>query len=111
MSSREAAPKIRVKFWFEDSRGRPFFGEGTARLLMAIEKCKSISLACREIEMSYRYALHRINIAEERSGKKLVDRYRGGRAKGGAHLTDEGRLFLSRYSEAKHALEELAAAV
>ena len=111
MSSRGAAPKIRVKFWLEDPRGRPFFGAGTARLLTAIEKSKSISLACREIEMSYRYALHRIKIAEERSGKKLVDRYRGGRTKGGAHLTDEGRLLLRRYSDAKQALEGLATTI
>ena len=111
MSSRQAAPRIRVKFWFEDPRGRAFFGEGTARLLTAIEKCKSISLACKEIGMSYRYALHRIVIAEERSGEKLVDRYRGGRTKGGARLTEDGRLFLGRYVDAKRVLEELATSI
>jgi lysophospholipase L1-like esterase len=47
--------------------------------------------------MSYRYALHRISIAEERSGKKLVDRFRGGKGKGGAHLTQQGRLLLDKY--------------
>jgi molybdate transport repressor ModE-like protein len=58
--------------------------------------------------MSYRYALHKISIAEERSGRRLVDRFRGGRTKGGAQLTQQGRLFLERYVDVERMLRELA---
>jgi molybdate transport system regulatory protein len=111
MSRRRVASNVRVKFWFEDGEGRAFFGRGIADLLRAIDKYKSIALACRRIGMSYRYALHRISIAEERSGRKLVDRFRGGRAKGGAHLTQQGRLLLERYLEAERVLDKLAESI
>jgi len=108
VSRRPIPSKVKVKFWFEDEKGRAFFGEGMARLLQAIERYKSISVACKRIRMSYRYALHRISIAEEGSGRRLVDRFRGGRTTGGARLTEQGRLFLQRYVQAKRILEELA---
>jgi molybdate transport system regulatory protein len=105
MSGSELAANLRVRLWFENSKGEPFFGEGIATLLEAIEERKSISLACREIGMSYRYALHRISVAEERSGVALVRRFRGGAPKGGAELTDECRFLLKRYSDAKRLLQ------
>ena len=108
MSRRAVASKVRVKFWFEDTRGRAIFGRGMADLLGAIDKYKSIALACQRIGMSYRYALHRISIAEERSGRRLVDRFRGGKGKGGAQLTEQGRLFLKKYLDAERTLRELA---
>ncbi len=111
MSRRSVSSNVRVKFWFEDTDGRAFFGRGIADLLRAIDKYKSIALACERIGMSYRYALHRISIAEERSGRKLVDRFRGGRSKGGAQLTQQGRLLLERYLDAERILDELAKSI
>lgn len=111
MSRRPVASNVRVKFWFEDAEGRAFFGRGIADLLRAIDKHGSIALACKRIGMSYRYALHRISIAEERSGRKLVDRCRGGRSKGGAHLTQQGRILLKRYLHADRILDELAKSI
>jgi len=108
MSRRSVASNVRVKFWFENGQGKSFFGKGTADLFQAIEKYKSIALACKRIGMSYRYALHKISIAEERSGRRLVDRFRGGRTKGGAQLTQQGRLFLERYVDVERMLRELA---
>jgi len=108
MSPRPIISTAKVKFWFEDRKGRAFFGEGAAKLFEAIDRHKSISVASERIGMSYRYALHRISIAEERSGRKLVERFRGGGAKGGAHLTEQGRLFLQRYMHAKRLLEQVA---
>jgi len=111
MGPRAVASKVRVKFWFEDAEGRAFFGRGTVDLLRGIDKYKSIALASVRIGMSYRYALHRISIAEERSGRKLVDRFRGGRAKGGAQLTQQGRVLLERYLEAERMLDKLAESI
>ncbi|MDR1992765.1 MAG: LysR family transcriptional regulator [Nitrososphaerota archaeon] len=58
------------------------FGDGLARLLEKIVECHSVLEAAKQLGMSYRYALHRITLAESRLGKALVIRTRGG-AKGG----------------------------
>jgi molybdate transport system regulatory protein len=105
MSESEVGTNLRVRLWFENSKGEPFFGEGIATLLQAIEKSKSISLACKQIGMSYRYALHRISVAEKRSGMRLVLRFRGGAPKGGAELTAECHFLLQRYCDAKRLLQ------
>jgi molybdate transport system regulatory protein len=108
MSEWSLAANLKVRLWFENSRDEAFFGEGIANLLEAIERQKSISVACKDIGMSYRYALHRISIAEKRSGMPLVRRFRGGAPKGGAELTDQGRFLLEKYFEAKRLVEEFA---
>jgi len=102
---------MRIRLWFENSKGEAFFGEGIASLLQAIQRNKSIALACKEIGMSYRYALHRIAMAEERSGMKLVQTFRGGTPRGGAELTDQCRILLQRYSEAKRLTQDFAKSV
>jgi molybdate transport system regulatory protein len=99
---------LQVKVWFVDRKGRAFFGEGIARLLEAIETYKSISLASKQIGMSYRYALHRISTAEERCGIDLVERFRGGGAKGGSRLTEQARNLLRKYNTAREMLRDLA---
>ena len=58
--------------------------------------------------MSYRYALHRIAMAEKRSGMILVRRFRGGGSRGGAELTEACRILLQRYSEVKRLLQDFA---
>lgn len=100
------AANLRIRLWFENSKGEAFFGEGIAGLLQAIEKRKSISRACKEIGMSYRYALHRFEIAEKRSGMTLVRRFRGGGGKGGRTHTGVP-LFASEILESKAPLAEL----
>ena len=56
--------------------------------------------------MSYRYALHRITLAEERLGQLLVTRVRGG-AKGGgsSEITDFGKELVVRYRKAQARLD------
>ena len=102
------ASHIQLRLWFENAKGEAFFGEGIADLLQAIDRRKSIALACKDIGMSYRYALHRLSIAEKRSGTRLVARFRGGASKGGAELTENCRFLLQRYLEAKRLLQDFA---
>jgi molybdate transport system regulatory protein len=70
------------KLWIVNKKNQAVFGDGLARLLEAIDKHHSILEAAKELGMSYRYALHRITLAEERLQEPLVLRVRGG-AKGG----------------------------
>ena len=82
------------------------FGDGLAELLEEIDKFHSISEAAQHLTMSYRYALHRITLAETRLGQLLVIRVRGG-AKGGgsSEVTDLGKDLVLRYRKAKALLD------
>jgi molybdate transport repressor ModE-like protein len=92
----------------ENSKGQAVMEEGVASLLRAIERRKCISLARKDIGISYRCALHRIRMAEKRSGTKLVRRFRGGGEKGGSELTEHCRLLVQRYFDAKRLLQRTA---
>ncbi len=82
------------------------FGNGLAELLEEIDNHHSILEAANHLEMSYRYALHRLTLAEERLGEPLVTRVRGG-AKGGgsSKVTDFGRDLVKRYRDAQAELD------
>jgi molybdate transport repressor ModE-like protein len=58
--------------------------------------------------MSYRYALHRITLAEKRLGQPLVIRVHGG-AKGGgsSEVTDFGRDLVKRYRNTQAELHQI----
>jgi len=68
-----------------NEKGESVFGDGIAELIENIDKYHSILEAAKNLNMSYRYALHRITLAEERLGETLITRLRGG-AKGGISL-------------------------
>ena len=89
-----------------NEKGESVFGDGLAELLETIEKYHSLLEASKHLEMSYRYALHRITLAEERLGQLLVTRVRGG-AKGGgsSEITDLGKDLVVRYRKAQSRLE------
>jgi molybdate transport system regulatory protein len=84
------------------------FGDGLADLLEAIDKYHSMLKASEDLNMSYRYALHRITLAEKRLGKSLVTRVHGG-AKGGgsSEVTEFGVNLLKRYRNAQKVLGNL----
>lgn len=81
------------------------FGNGLADLIEAIDKHRSMLKASEDLGMSYRYALHRITLAEKRLDRSLVTRVHGG-AKGGgsSEVTDFGLDLVKRYRNAQSAL-------
>jgi molybdate transport system regulatory protein len=84
------------------------FGNGLAELLEEIDKRHSILEAAQHLEMSYRYALHRITLAEERLGQLLVTRVRGGaRGGGSSEVTDLGKGLVVRYRNAQVKLDSV----
>ena len=89
-----------------NEKGESVFGDGLAELLESIDKYHSLLGAAQHLEMSYRYALHRITLAEERLGQLLVTRVRGG-AKGGgsSEVTDFGKDLVVRYRKAQARLD------
>jgi len=84
------------------------FGDGIADLLEAIDRRHSLLMATKDLGMSYRYALHRISLAEKRLGQSLVTRVHGG-AKGGgsSEVTDFGRDLAKRYRNTQAELNRI----
>ena len=94
-----------IKLWMVNEKGESVFGDGLAELLEEIDKCHSMLEAAQNLEMSYRYALHRITLAEKRLEELLVNRTRGG-AKGGgsSEVTPYGKTLIARYRKAQKEL-------
>jgi molybdate transport system regulatory protein len=91
-----------TKLWMVNEKGESVFGNGLAELIEEIDSHHSILEAANHLEMSYRYALHRITLAEERLGEMLVIRIRGGaRGGGSSQVTDFGRDLIKRYRNAQ----------
>ena len=81
------------------------FGDGLAELIEEVDKCHSLLATAKTLRMSYRYALHRITLAEERLGQPLVTRVHGGPKGGGSsEVTVFGRTLAKRYRDAQRAL-------
>lgn len=97
----------KVKIWFVNGDDEAIIGGGLARLLEAIEKYGSIAKASSNLNMSYRYALHRISLAEKRLGFKLVKTNRGGVSGGSSELTTEGKNLLTKYEEIEKKIDTL----
>jgi len=89
-----------------NEKGESVFGDGIAELIENIDKYHSILEAAKNLNMSYRYALHRITLAEERLGETLITRLRGGaRGGGSSEVTPYGRDLAMRYRKAQAELK------
>jgi molybdate transport system regulatory protein len=94
--------------WMVNERDEAVFGDGLAELLEEIDKRHSILETAKHLGMSYRYALHRLTLAEERLGESLVTRVRGGaRGGGSSEVTDFGRDLVKRYRKAQAKLRRM----
>jgi molybdate transport system regulatory protein len=97
----------KFKLWMVNEKNEAVFGDGLGRLLEQIIKHHSVLEAAKELGMSYRYALHRITLAEERLGQSLVTRTRGG-AKGGgsSEVTAYGKDLVAQFRKKQAALDK-----
>lgn len=75
------------------SHGR--LGPGKLQLLQKIDELGSISAAGRAMKMSYRQAWALIDQLNHAFKEPVVHSQTGGKAGGGAHLTDFGKLLLT----------------
>ena len=97
-----------IKLWMVNEKGEAVFGNGLAELIEEIDRHHSLLEAANQLKMSYRYALHRITLAEERLGEPLVTRVRGGaRGGGSSQVTNFGRDLVKRYRNAQAELSRV----
>ena len=96
--------KLSYKVWIEDN-GRPVLGKGGAEILEQIGKEKSISMAAKQLGMSYRYVWNYLDRIERVIGEPIVERHRGGKSGGGSTtLNKTGRDLLAEYTRLKEKL-------
>jgi len=94
-------PQIRILF-----RKAIAMGPGKADLLRAIDQTGSISAAARQMEMSYRRAWLLVDTMNQAFKWPVVVTLTGGKAGGGAAVTEFGKEVLQRYSD----MEKIATA-
>ena len=87
-------PQIRIMF-----RKAIAMGPGKADLLRAIDETGSISAAARQMEMSYRRAWLLVDTMNQAFKSPVVVTLTGGKAGGGAAVTEFGKVVLQRYSD------------
>ncbi len=100
-TKQDLRPQIRIMF-----RKAIAMGPGKADLLRAIDETGSISAAARQMEMSYRRAWLLVDTMNQAFKSPVVVTLTGGKAGGGAAVTEFGREVLQRYSD----MEEKASA-
>ena len=87
-------------------RGVTVLGEREARLLVAVDRVRSIKDAASEAGLSYRTAWSVIQQMEAALGRPIVVSRAGGPGGGGTTLTDECRKLLELYHDLQRRLEE-----
>ena len=92
-SKQDLRPQIRIMF-----RKAIAMGPGKADLLRAIDETGSISGAARQMEMSYRRAWLLVDTMNQAFKSPVVVTLTGGKAGGGAAVTEFGKEVLQRYS-------------
>ena len=86
--------KLTLRIEFGPERA---IGPGKVRLLELIEKHRSIAAAGRAMDMSYRRAWLLVDNLNHCFKNAVVEAKHGGRAGGGAALTDFGRSLVAHY--------------
>ena len=87
----------RTKIWIEDENGEVVFGIGRVRMLEAIQKTGSLHAAAKELKMGYKGLWSRISATEERLGKKLLTKQKGGSRGGGSRLTPLAEALVDKF--------------
>ena len=89
--------KIKSKIWLEIDNGL-VFGSGRLAIFKAIEDTGSMNQAAEKLGMSYRRLWGFVTAVENRLGKRLIIRRKGGKNGGGAVLTEEAQAFVLKFS-------------
>ncbi|THB73481.1 MAG: LysR family transcriptional regulator [Desulfobacteraceae bacterium] len=99
---------LRTKTWIVDENKDTLFGAGQLKILETIERTGSISAAAKEMKMGYRSMWGRIRKVEQRTGKSLLIRHKGGSDGGRSELTEDAKLMVSRFKALQQRIDDAA---
>jgi len=92
------------RLWLEDSKRTVVLDQTDAALLRHIAETGSLTQAAKRVGMSYRNAWDRVEKMEAKFGYTLVERKIGGKAGGGATITEESRRLLKEFRKTRKLL-------
>lgn len=106
---------IHTKIWIEDDQGQTVFGAGQLKILETIDNEGSISAAAKKMKMGYRSMWGKLKKMEQRLGKQVLIRKKGGISGGASVLTSEAKILVEKFRrlqqkinlDAKNALDEI----
>jgi molybdate transport system regulatory protein len=101
-SKRVLKPAFRLLL--EDSKRGIVLDQTDAELLRRISETGSLTQAAKIVDLSYRSAWDRMEKMEAKFGHTLVERKTGGKAGGGATLTEDGRRLLKEFRKTRKLL-------
>ena len=107
MSAPTVPTNLRIRILFGD---RAMLGPGKIDLLDHIRETGSIAAAGRAMNMSYKRAWMLVEEMNAAFRQPLVASARGGKAGGGAHLTETGQAVLSLYRHMEETVARAGAA-
>ncbi|MDG3039965.1 winged helix-turn-helix domain-containing protein [Roseicyclus marinus] len=107
MSASSAPANLRIRILFGD---RAMLGPGKIDLLNHIRETGSIAAAGRAMNMSYKRAWMLVEEMNAAFREPLVASARGGKAGGGAHLTETGQAVLTLYRHMEDTVAKAGAA-
>ncbi|MCP3898232.1 MAG: LysR family transcriptional regulator [Desulfobacteraceae bacterium] len=99
---------IHTKIWIEDKQGNTVFGAGQLKILEVIDSEGSISAAAKAMNMGYRSMWGRLKKIEERTGKPVLIRKKGGAAGGNSVLTPEAKVMVEKFKKLKQKIDHNA---
>ena len=100
--------KLRLTVSFQTDGGERFFGEGPYRLLLGVQKTRSLRAAAQQMGMAYTKAFRIIKNAEAHLGFPLLERSVGGKGGGGSTLTPKATELLRRYGAYRLSCDQMA---
>lgn len=103
--------RVRIKVWIECETGETLFGEGQFRILEAIERKGSISGAAKSMRMGYRSMWGRLKKIEQRMGKPLLIRQKGGASGGQSILTPDAKVMVDQFKQLQERLNDVSGKV
>jgi molybdate transport system regulatory protein len=100
--------RVRIKVWIECETGETVFGEGQLSILEAIEKNGSINAAAKSMGMGYRSMWGRLKKIEQRMGRPLLIRQKGGASGGRSILTPEAKAVVDQFRQLRQQLNDMS---
>ena len=97
--------KVKSKILLEQDE-QFVFGPGRVLILQAIAQTGSLKKAAEKLNMSYRRVWSYIHTSEERLGKQLLIKERGGRSGGGAFLTEYAKDLIKKFKQLEQEVKE-----
>jgi len=88
---------IHTKIWIENDQGEMVFGAGQLKILETIENEGSISAAAKKMKMGYRSMWGKLKKMEQRLGKQVLIRKKGGASGGTSVLTPDAKILIEKF--------------